>query len=784
MNYRHRLMASSCAASVIVLSLGGAAAAQQAPSAPPKPEASGNTVQEVIITAEKRTSTVQKTPISITAISGQDIVARGATDFDKLAQDVPGISERTSGPGQTEFEMRGLSSSGGAAPTVGFYLDETPLTAASFTQNGKVVIDPDLYDVSRVEVLRGPQGTLYGSGSMGGTIKLVTNEPNLHEFQASADVSGSGTAGANRANSSENVMLNLPLVQDKLALRLVGSDTYTAGWIDRVVVGTDNATSWTQPNAQTRWNPLSQAPSQIAHDVNSTQTQSFRATLAYQPVDNLTITPMFMYERGVQDGYSAYDSTPGTMAHYQPYNAPEGVSDNFDLGSLTVKYHAKSFDITSATAYWTRSENQRQDASENLADTLGMSVYEDQGGVGFSTIDELDTSSQFSEELRIASAGDSRLNWLGGVFYSDFRSEFHLSEPTPGLAAIDAPQDGANLITIIEPTRIKQVAVFGEASYKLTDTLKITGGLRYYDFNTSAYSFQNGFLFNGSSLYNVSVPLKVSNDGVNPKVNVSWTPSNDLLVYATASKGFRPAGVNQPTATSFGCPTTPLTYQSDSVWNYEAGEKTKLWNGRITFNSDGYVEEWSNVQNLVYLTCGFTYTGNSANAQVYGGEAETSIKLIEGRSARDGLTLALNAGVAHAAFTGDSPTTGIVNGDPMLNIPHFTLSGALTYGRYVLNDMLATARINYNYTGSREELTLFAGSPAGPGYQSLAAYSLTDGRLSLSKDNWTVSLFANNLFDEHAQLGYLNNLSFNLYSYNRVVTNQPRTIGLDLSVKY
>ena len=371
MSHRQHLMASSSAASAIVLSVCGAAAAQQAPNAPSKPEASASTVQEVIITAEKRASTVQKTPISITAISGQDIVARGATDFDKLAQDVPGISERTSGPGQTEFEMRGLSSSGGAAPTVGFYLDETPLTAASFTQNGKVVIDPDLYDVSRVEVLRGPQGTLYGSGSMGGTIKLVTNEPNLHEFQASADVSGSGTAGADRANNSENVMVNLPLVEDKLALRLVGSDTYTAGWIDRIVVGTDNATSWAQPNPQTRWNPLSQAPSGVAHDVNSAHTQSFRATLTYQPVDNLTITPMFMYERGVQDGYNAYDSIPGTMAHYQPFNAPEGVTDSFDLGSLTVKYHASSFDITSATAYWTRSENQLQDASENLAVTLG-----------------------------------------------------------------------------------------------------------------------------------------------------------------------------------------------------------------------------------------------------------------------------------------------------------------------------------------------------------------------------------------------------------------------------
>jgi iron complex outermembrane receptor protein len=793
MNYRQYLMASSCVASAIVLSVAGAAAAQQAPNTSAKPAASANTVQEVIITAEKRVSTVQKTPISITAISGQDIVARGAVDFDKLAQDVPGVSERTSGPGQTEFEMRGLSSSGGAAPTVGFYLDETPLTAASFTQNGKVVIDPNLYDVSRVEVLRGPQGTLYGSGSMGGTIKLVTNEPNLHAFDASADVSGSGTAGGNRPNTSENVMINIPLVEDKMALRVVGSNSVTTGWVDRIVTGTDNATSWIQPNSQTRWSTLSQQPSQINQDVNTTESQSVRATLAYQPIENLTITPMFMYERGEQDGYSAYDSNPGTMAHYQPFNAPEGVTDNFDLGSLTVKYHASAFDVTSATAYWTRAENQHQDASENLASIFGTSPYADQGGLGLSVNHELDTSSQFSEEFRVASAGDTRFSWLGGVFYSDFRSEFHLTEPTPALSAID-PQDGANLITIIEPTRIKQAAVFGEASYKVTDTLKVTAGLRYYDFDTRAYSYQNGFLFEGATygpgnnlpLYNVSVPLKASNNGINPKVNVSWTPTNDLLVYATASKGFRPSGVNQPTSTSLGCPVTPLTYQSDSVWNYEAGEKAKLWNGRITFNGDGYVENWNNVQNLVYLACGFTYTGNASNAQVYGGELETTVKLVEGHSYKEGLSLALNAGLAHASFTGDSPSMNIASGDPMLNIPHFTLSGALTYGQYVLNDVLATARLNYNYTGSREELTLFAGSPAAalPGYQTLPSYSLTDGRISLSKDHWTVSLFANNIFDEHAQLSYLNILSFNLYTYNRVVTNQPRTIGLDVQWKY
>jgi len=374
----------------------------------------GAVVQEIIVTAEKRASTVQKTPISMTAISGQDIAARGAIDFDKLAHDVPGISERTSGPGQTEFEIRGLSSSGGASPTVGFYLDETPLTAASFTQNGKVVIDPDLYDVSRVEVLRGPQGTLYGSGSMGGTIKLVTNDPNLEQYQGSADFSVSGTKGGDTPNNTENLMINIPLVEGKLALRVVGSLAYDSGWIDRIVTGVDGPTSWVQPNLQTRWNVLSTPPSQIIRDVNSTDEKSVRAMLTFAPDEHLTITPMFMYQHASQDGYSAYDSVPGTLAHYQPFNIPESITDDFKLGSLLVNYRANGFVVTSSTAYWNRSENQFQDASEDLSVALGLpSPYTDQGGFGPSVNNELDTSHQFSEEFRVASDNSSKFNWLG-----------------------------------------------------------------------------------------------------------------------------------------------------------------------------------------------------------------------------------------------------------------------------------------------------------------------------------------------------------------------------------
>src|SRR5229473_5005240 len=189
-------------------------------------------LQEIVVTAEKRESTVQKTPISITAISGSDLQAQGLSDFTSVAQQVPGVSFKTSGPGQTELEMRGLTSTGGQSPTVGFYLDETALTPPAMAQNGKVVIDPDLFDLNRVEILRGPQGTLYGAGSMGGTIKLVTNAPDPKQIAANVQGIGSGTDGGG-FNHTENAMLNLPLWQDVAALRLVVTNKHIEGWIDR-----------------------------------------------------------------------------------------------------------------------------------------------------------------------------------------------------------------------------------------------------------------------------------------------------------------------------------------------------------------------------------------------------------------------------------------------------------------------------------------------------------------------------------------------------------------------
>jgi len=324
-------------------------------------------VPEIIVTAQKRISTLQETPISITALSGNDLQARGVPSLAVLAQGTPGVSLKSEGPSQTEIEMRGMTSSGGNSATVGFYLDDIPLTGPASAQNGHVVIDPDLYDLNRIEILRGPQGTLFGSGSMGGTIRLITNQPDLTGYHASAESKLSGTEGGG-FNHNDNIMVNIPLVQDKLALRVVGTENLTSGWIDRIVV---NPFPLVSSDGTQRGNVQAAPVAKQYPGSNAYQIYGARATLLWEPTDNLSVTPSFFYQGSKQNGISAYDSIsngytvpPGAEAHYEPFDIAEPLKDTIRGFSLNAKYSFTQFDVTSSTARWVRNSSQVEEASE------------------------------------------------------------------------------------------------------------------------------------------------------------------------------------------------------------------------------------------------------------------------------------------------------------------------------------------------------------------------------------------------------------------------------------
>jgi outer membrane receptor protein involved in Fe transport len=456
-------------ASVFGLALAGTALAQQ--------DNNLDQLQEITVTAQKRESTVQATPISITAITGQDLQDRGITNISSIVQTVPGVSQRTSGPGQTELEIRGTSSAGGNSSTVGFYLGDVPLTAPASAQNGKVVIDPDLYDLNRVEVLRGPQGTLYGSGSLGGTIKLVPNAPDPKAFDAGVETILGHTSGSDTLNNDENVFVNLPL-SDTAAVRIVGSQEHLGGWIDRKVIAEPDFPSPTSPT--TRGN-VAAAPVQTNfRDVNDEVLTSARIALLWNATDRLSISPSFLYQKITQDGLSLIDTPPGTNNQYQPFNSPEPFQDRIDIGALNVQYHFDIADLSSTTSFWTRDENLRQDGTEELAYAFGgISVYPAQGGLGPTAPAALedDKSKQYSEEVRLTSAGDTAFKWLVGYFYQDFESDFDEFLDTPFTAV---PGTITDAFDQVQPTKILQNSFFGEASYTFLQQFTVTAGLRRY----------------------------------------------------------------------------------------------------------------------------------------------------------------------------------------------------------------------------------------------------------------------------------------------------------------
>jgi iron complex outermembrane recepter protein len=737
-------------------------------------------LEEIIVTAEKRESTVQKTAISLTAVSGADIQDRGLSDLSNLVQSVPGVSVRTSGPGMAEYEMRGVSSTGGNSPTVGFYYDDTPLTAPSASNEGKIVISPALYDLSRVEVLRGPQGTLYGSGSMGGTIKVVPNAPNPDAFDASVETTFADTDHGG-FDHAENAMVNLPFGGGMAALRIVGSYSRDAGWIDRVVIAPGD---FPPANPATRGNILAAPIAADYHDVNDVDRTTVRVSVLIKPVDGLTITPSFFYQRLAAGGLPYIDSDPGTDAHYQPVDVSENYRDEFKLGSLNVKYTTPVLELSSITSYWSRNEPLNQDTTESwtvgLVSSGGPPGYTvAQGGIGAASAIEYNPTHQTTEELRVSSVGDANPKWLVGYFYEDFHSAWDIVFPSQNGAAIYGSN---NLFSYFSPMPIYQQSVFGEVTYNVTEPFAITVGARRYHYNAPVNIDQYG------ALTATVVTSTVEKDqGVTPKVSLSYDFSKDFMLYATASKGFRPGGGTGPVPTSgpltceaqlqqeYGSTSFvagPISFKSDNVWSYELGEKLRLADNRVTINGSVYFEKWNGVQQANSLSsCGYTYTANTGNAHVRGAELEIQAIVV-----RD-LTVSANAGYSHATMA-STPLidAGFDPGTPIQQVPQWTSSESIAYRHGLTDELALIARADNTYTGSRTDAT-FA-------INQLPAYDLANVRAGVDGGRWSAVLFVNNVADKRALLNNIVQDAVNLPTFNRVAVSQPRTAGIDFNYKF
>jgi iron complex outermembrane receptor protein len=744
--------------------------AQNSTSDKPAADAATTGLEEIVVTADRHVGTVQSTPISVTAISGDELQAQGITSASEVGAETPGISEHNSGPGQTEYEMRGISSAGGTSPTVGFYLDDVPLTPAAQSLEGKVVIDPNLYDINRVEVLRGPQGTLYGSSSMGGTIRLITNQPDTHEFGASGQVTGSDTQDGG-ANYGVNAMVNLPLINDHLAIRIVGTDNYTSGWIDRIVVSPFPLPT---NGGFTRGDVLA-APVVADHkDVNWEREESVRGSVLWQPVDGLTITPTVMYQKITQGGPNYVDApSPGVSyeAHYQPFDINEPYSDTFTLTTLPIKYDFDSIEVASITAHYNRNSHLVQDTSEIGQDFLDALIGIP--GVSYATAGplisyETDHTGQTSEEFRLSSTGSAPLQWVAGAFYEDYDAHTLIGTGTPGPAAqalLTSVFGGPSYFNLAFENILKQYAGFGEVSYQV-GPLKATAGLRYYSYQQNETLTPGGGLVTGGAPPEFdAVPSKAH--GVNPKYNLAYEPNKDLTVYVEAAKGFRPGGVNSPAPVT--CPKNALQYDPDSLWSYELGEKARFLDDRVTINSAVYFEDWTNIQQLFTEKCGVVVTSNAGTAHVYGAEMEAAAKLTQK------ITLSNGLGLTHAFIAESPPGSAFAAGERVQNVPSVTNTTSIAYTQPVLPNYDLVFRATNVYTGDSTD-------PSFSPITEIPSRDIANLRLGLVGTNrLSVFLFVDNVTDKRAYLNDPEEIFTFVPSMNRVTTNQPRTIGVQLS---
>jgi iron complex outermembrane receptor protein len=847
---RAGIFASITLALLCAATLSGPALAEPAGPAPPSgtsPAENSPGLEEIVVTAEKRESTVQATPISITALSATDLQQENITTVEDLVGKVPGISLRTAGPGQTEYEMRGLSAGGGTAATVGFYIDETPLSASAVALNGRTVIDPDLFDLNHVETLRGPQGTLYGSGSMGGTIKLVTNQPKLGQFEAATDTTVSETSHGS-TNGGGSLMLNVP-IGEIAAFRMVTTAKYVSGFIDRIIAPPGEFPAPTEPAGSpgapalcayncVRGDVLNMPVQQVVKGANLERYASARAMLLVKPSDALSLTTTLMYQRIDADGYNNFQDPPGSryLAIYQPYNQPEPYYDSFKMVSEKIEFNFGPATLTSATSYWKRFVEQSTDSTEALQNINDLThlvngVYVPNFIQNLYVED--DPTNQFAEELRLTSNGSGNLQWVGGLYFAKLDSGYitynqepgfagaltcgyatsavagfcpassvapvnsYLRYPDPSLPPYSQANNNfaANPNGVVfddnNPNTLKQSAVFGEGTYKFTDALKLTAGLRFFHFDIKNHADQAGLGTASVNQDHTILDQSASGNALLPKVNLAYEPSKDLTVYGTIAKGSRPGGFNLPIPLpspqvlainpfAYNCAAGAVTvtsqpsYTPDSVLSFELGEKAKFDDRRFTVNADIYYIKWNDIQQVLSLTCGYPYNTNAGNAKSYGPELEMSAMVVEG------LTLDLSGTYNTAEIndpTAAAQASGIAPGTRVLSVPLYTAVAAVNYQKALTDNLNGLFNVSSSLVGPTRDQAAYP--------QILPRYNLIDVRAGVSSGPWAAYLFGTNLTNKVAELTINNTVfAWQTYAITRVSTNQPRTIGVDFTYKF
>ena len=741
------------------------ALAQQAATA----DLPSGTLEDIIVTAEKRSESLEKVPLSIVAFSSESLAELGTEDFSSLAARIPGVTLNSAGPGRSSYSIRGIASVGGNAPTTGLYVDETPILPSG-GDGATASIDPDLYDLARVEVLRGPQGTLYGASSMGGTVRFITNQPNLTKTEGAVKVEGSDTQHGG-GNVRLDAMYNMPLIDERVALRIVGTYKDFSGFIDREIgVWAPN------PGAQPPY-PVSPAtPSSVIRDVNTEKLYSLRTMLKIAVSDAFTITPSVWVQDLQMGGPPDYDvptgQSGGPLIQARPFNISEAYSDRFVLSNVTMNYDLGWGSLLSTTSYMHRQETTPDDQTEALEDNIP------QGQFVPSVYAPIVTTRELTEELRLAfNPAGWALSGVTGAYFNNANRHYYVNFLTPNYAALfsNSPSSAGYLpLSDLNYSQHgdyspKQSAVFAELNYAITSRWKATAGLRWYDLQYTTVRYEDGWSNGGPTLSTG----QAKNTGFDPKAELSYQATEQQLYYLSASKGVRPGGVNTSNLAAKGCGQDYGPYQPDSLWNYEAGAKTRWLDGAVTVNAAAYYIKWSDVQQGKTLACSYQITENAGAAVVHGGELE-----IQGNI---GAHVQLGAGVGYtkAVLAADAPPLDGVKGQQLENVPRWNGNASAKYLFNPLPEYDGFVRADGQYVG--ESYPDFDRTDPAT-FQR--AYALLDLRSGIIHGAWEANLFVSNVFDKQAALSRFITDNYDASTRSRIFTNRPRTAGLSLQWKF
>ena len=811
-------------------------------------------LEEVVVTARKKTESLQDVPISVSALRESDLEDKGINVFEDYLLQLPSVTAGGAGPGTSTIYIRGLASTtpnlttagvAGLAPNVSFYLDEQPLA-----QPGRNL---DVYaaDMARIEVLAGPQGTLFGASSQAGVVRMITNKPVIGEASANVEVEARFMPGADTGDKVE-LVANMPL-GDSTAARFVAYRDKKGGYIDQVA-GSINASQSArfraagtvrdnglpvnssrggfQAGADLSGVTLGNAVAIVKDDANTLTYQGFRASLAHEINENWDALATVAQQTIDADGVFFVDPNLGDL-EIQRYTE-DVIEDEFDNMSLTLEGSIGDLEVVYAGAYTDRTSDQMVDYTDYLFVGQYLPYYICDYYVTYTTyapgnvptgtcgapnllVDSTTNLEVTSHEFRINADLNDTTSVTAGVFASDteltelnlftypgsvgnditYAANYALTDTSvtgvinnasPGWFSAGPYSEPVIFFNDIKRTD-KQMGVFGEVSYALSDTSELSVGARWYDievdFEGSANSsFYNGFGNPDTQQFgsNLSAqyapgnangyPDTAQTDGVIGKVTYSWNKSEDTMLYVTMSEGFRPGLLNRPVGSSSpdGSYTVKPSIESDEITNYEFGWKAVLQDGALRFNGSVFMVDVSGLQSTIFdpSIVNLFFSDNAADAEIRGVEGDILYYT------DSGLILSGAFSILHTEITKSLvPTADVVVGSHLAFAPGFqaNFSARKEWGTSMGNTGHWQAQFNHSRASDSDIME--------PNRATQASYFLANIRAGVSNDSWTAEMYIDNVFDERAEIS-----NTFVFDRQRVAVIRPLNLGFRYKVKF